>query len=359
MGGILGTGGSFLAGNGGSLTSGTGGAFGAGGNKPFGAGGSPLAGNGGALVNVAGGAQLGMGGGIGNGGSAGGGSGAAGMGGASGSAGSGGSSGASMGGGAGMVTGGMCCTSGDCLCHGPNPTGLTHANGPYKTATLTMPTGTVHYPTDAEPPLAGIAICPGFLNTGPEMAPWGPFYASWGIVCVVTNTGAADAPNIRGDKLVAAIQDLKKQNMTGPLSGKLAGRYGTSGYSMGGGGTTFASEADPTMKTSVGLAAWGPAGGKVKTPTLFICSDADTVASCTGTNSSYAAIPSGVPKMILDIPGVSHFNWFSPTDAVAGNGESGEYALAFNKVYLEGDERWKPILKTMAHAGTIKMDGVN
>src|SRR5262249_1409477 len=137
------------------------------------------------------------------------------------------------------------------------------------------------------------------------------------------------------------------------LMGKLAGRYGTSGYSMGGGGTTFASEADPTMKTSVGLAAWGPDGATVKVPTLFICSDADSVASCTGTDSSYAVITNSVRKMILDIPGVSHFNWFSPTDLVAGNGESGEYALAFNKVYLEGDERWKPILMTKPHAGTV------
>jgi hypothetical protein len=94
----------------------------------------------------------------------------------------------------------------------------------------------------------------------------------------------------------------------------------------------------------------------VKTPTLFICSDADTVASCSGTNTSYAAIPASVPKMILDIPGESHFNWFSPTDA--GMGESGAYALAFQKVFLEGDERWKPILSTMPKTGTTKMANV-
>ena len=216
-----------------------------------------------------------------------------------------------------------------------------------------MSTGTVYYPTNAEPPFAGVSICPGFLNTGPEMAPWGPFYASWGIVTVVTFTGAADAPDVRGQKLVAAIQELKTQNATGPLSGKLAGRYGTSGFSMGGGGTTFASEADPTMRTSIALAAWGPDGPTVQTPTLFICSDADTVSSCTGSHSSYAAIPNTVPKMILDIPGVSQFNFFSPTDDVAGGGESGEYALAFQKVYLESDERWKPILRMSPHAGAV------
>jgi hypothetical protein len=234
----------------------------------------------------------------------------------------------------------------------------TSKTGPYKTASFPMTTGTVYYPTDADPPFAGVSICPGFLNTGPEMAPWGPFYASWGIVTVVTTTGALDLPQIRGNELVAAINELKKQNTmsSSPLNGKLAGRYGTSGYSMGGGGTTFASEADPTMKTSVGLAAWGPDGFTVKTPTLFICSDADTVASCTGTNSSYGAIPSPTPKMILDIPGESHFNWFSPTDTPMG--ESGAYALAFQKVFLEGDTRWLSALKSKPWAGTTQMANI-
>lgn len=274
--------------------------------------------------------------------------------GASGSPGIGGMSGAAGATGTGGMPGtGKCCASGDCLCHGPDPTGLTSKNGPYKTATLTMPTGTVYYPTDAEPPLAGISICPGFLNTGPEMAPWGPFYASWGIICVVTNTTGADAPNIRGDKLVAAIGDLKKQGTgSGPLAGKLAGRYGTSGYSMGGGGTTFASVTDPTFLTSVGLAAWGPENGaKVKTPTLFICSDADTVAGCGFSNTAYMQMTEPTPKMTLDIPGASHFNWFGPNDA--GGGVSGQYALAFQKVYLEGDERWKPLLMKAPSTGKI------
>jgi hypothetical protein len=275
--------------------------------------------------------------------------------GVSGSSGGGGMSGvAGAGGGGGGMTGtGKCCSSGDCLCHGPDPTALTSKNGPYKTATLMMSTGTVYYPTDAEPPLAGVSICPGFLNTGPEMAPWGPFYASWGIVCVVTNTTGADAPNIRGQKLVAAIEELKKQGTgSGPLSGKLAGRYGTSGYSMGGGGTTFASNTDKTFLTSVGLAAWGPDNGAtIKTATLFICSDADTVAGCGFSTTAYGQIADPTPKMVLDIPGASHFNWFGPADA--GGGESGQYALAFQKVYLEGDQRWKPLLLSKPTTGKI------
>ena len=246
---------------------------------------------------------------------------------------------------------GSCCPDGDCLCHAPPPSELTANDGPYETATLKLGTGTLHYPTDAEPPFAGIAICPGFLNTGPEMAPWGPFYASWGIAVVVTNTTGADLPTVRGDKLVAAIEELKTQNEgSGPLVGKLAGRYGTSGYSMGGGGTTFASAKDATFRTSVGLAAWGPEGRNVKVPTLFLCSESDSVAGCGFSQTAYDEMGS-TPKMLVKIPSASHFAWFDPNDA--GRGMSGKYALAFQKVFLEGDERWRPLLLATPTQGSV------
>jgi hypothetical protein len=227
-------------------------------------------------------------------------------------------------------------------------------NGSFKTANFVGTTGTIYYPTDATPPLAGIAIIPGFLNTGPEMTSWGPFYASWGFVCVVTSSGAADVPQTRAQHLLAAVAEMKMQNTTSssPLFGKMADRYGTSGYSMGGGGTTFASETDTTLRSSVGLAAWGPDLTQgIKTPTLLICSDSDTVASCSGSTGAYtSSVVSGTPKMLLDIPGQSHFNWFTPTDAF---GESGSFALAFNKVFLDGDTRWKSLLTTKPAQGTM------
>jgi len=247
-----------------------------------------------------------------------------------------------------------CCFGADCLCHGPVPLTLTSDNGPFLTASFPTLTGTIYYPINAQPPFAALSICPGFLNTGPEMTPWGPFYASWGIVTEVTNTGFLDLPDQRGRDLMGAINDLKQQNLnfTSPLFGKLSGRYGTSGYSMGGGGTTYASLTDPTLKSSVGLAAWGPDGLGLRVPTLLFCSDADFVAACTGSNVTYIEMPLDVPKMVVDIPGVSHFNWFSPTDLVAGLGLSGKYALAFQKVYLENDQRWKALLLTLPPLGT-------
>jgi hypothetical protein len=166
------------------------------------------------------------------------------------------------------------------------------------------------------------------------MTGWGPFYAKWGIVTIITWTGAADTPNVRGDKLVAAIEELKKLNAdsSSPIFGKLSGSYGTSGYSMGGGGTTWASQTDPTFKTSVGLAPWGPVTG-MTVPTLFLEGNADTVAGM-----AVPSVASGTPSMQVVFTGYTHFNWFGPTDP------SGYYALAWQKVYLDGDERWKPLL---------------
>jgi pimeloyl-ACP methyl ester carboxylesterase len=176
------------------------------------------------------------------------------------------------------------------------------------------------------------------------MADWGPFYASYGIVTVITNTGGGDFPAIRAQKLMAALEEIKKLNddPSSPIGGKLAGRYGTSGYSMGGGGTTITARDNPTLKTSIGLAAWSPTGARVQVPTLLMCGTSDGVAACSQSEGAYREIPDTTPKMLIAISGATHFSWFSPTGA--GRGISGQYALAFQKVFLEGDERWRPFL---------------
>jgi hypothetical protein len=225
---------------------------------------------------------------------------------------------------------------------------LTSRNGPYGYSTFgILGRGTVYYPRTAPAPWGGVAVCGGFVNTGPEMNNWGEFYASHGIVTIITNTGALDLPDLRGTKLVQAIQALRAENTRAgsPLFGKMADRYGTSGYSMGGGGTTLASRSMPTLKTSVGLAPWAPTGIGVTVPTLLMCGSADIVAPCSGAQGAYNQIPATTPKMGLIISGGSHLtSWFGPTDLGSNGGATGEAALAFQKVYLEGDERWKPFL---------------
>jgi pimeloyl-ACP methyl ester carboxylesterase len=341
---------------GGTPSAGAGGTFGASG---MGAGPAPIAGMGSA-AGMTGGGGMGMPspaglGGSGTGGTTGGAGGMAGDDGMAGMAGTDAMAGAggmgAAGGDAGAGTG-TCCADGNCLCRDPEPTGVTSSAGPFDTASFRVSTGTVYYPTDAEPPFAGVAICGGFLNTGPEMESWGPFYASHGIVTIITTTTGADIPDIRAVKLLAAIESLKAENTKSgsELFGKMSDRYGTSGYSMGGGGTTIASAEESTLKTSVGLAPWAPVGAGIQVPTLLLCGSSDGTAPCSMAQSSYRSIPEATPKMMISISGASHFSWFGPGDA--GRGTSGAYALAFQKVYLEGDERWKPFLLESPSGGT-------
>lgn len=243
------------------------------------------------------------------------------------------------------ASGGMCCSGGSCLCHGEPATDLGYKVGPYDTDSYALAlTGTVYYPTDAEPPLAGIAIIPGFLNSGPEMADWGPFYASYGIVVVVTNTDPSAPPSSRATTLLNGVKALKAENTESgsPLYGKLSDRFGTSGYSMGGGGTTIASGQDSSLKVSIGLAPWGGNGDNVTVATLLLCGSADTTAPCSMSSPVYRAISDSTPKMMVVMQGASHFAWFGPEGAEFGR--SGMIALAFAKLHLEGDERWKSVL---------------
>jgi hypothetical protein len=203
--------------------------------------------------------------------------------------------------------------------------------------------GCVFYPMDAEPPFAAVTISDGFGGSGgcgpSQTGEWGPLYASWGIVAMIIHTGSGDQPAQRGTKLSAAVEAFKMENTKSdsPLMGKLSGRYGTSGFSMGGGGTTFSAMKDATLKTNVAIMAWGPASGGIMVPSLFIFGSSDTLANTMGM-APYSSISGTVPKMTVTI---SSGHAGQPS---SGGGGSGKAGLAFQKVFLEGDERWRPVL---------------
>src|SRR5688572_28185314 len=238
-----------------------------------------------------------------------------------------------------------CCPDGKCLCHGPAPTALTANNGPFKTASYSVSAGCIYYPTDAQPPFAAVTVSDGFLGAGgcgvTQTNRWGPLYASWGIVTMIVNTGSSDQPNQRGQALIRGVEAFKAENTKSgsPLNGKLAGRYGTSGFSMGGGGTSYASRTDKTLLSSVAIMPWGPVTSGITTPTLVICGSSVGTAPCSSHgNPLYRGIGGDTPKMRIEVS-IGHSG--QPT---AGGGESGRVGLAFQKVFLEGDLRWRPLL---------------
>jgi len=246
----------------------------------------------------------------------------------------------------GMMGPGGCCPDGDCLCHGEPPATLDAAGeeGPFMTDSVDIRTaGCVYFPTNAEPPFAAVAISDGAGGVGgcgfSQTGNWGPLYASWGIVAMIIHTSGGDSPTARGTKLSAAIEAYKMENMKAdsPLFGKLSGRYGTSGFSMGGGGTTYAAQDDATLRTNVSIMAWTPARTGITVPSLFIFGNADGLAGTMGM-SSYNGIADTVPKMAVT---VSAGHSGQPS---AGGGDSGAAGVAFQKVFLEGDTRWRPLL---------------
>jgi hypothetical protein len=240
---------------------------------------------------------------------------------------------------------GSCCSDGDCICREEPPSALTDEEGPYQVESYAHDAGCIYYPTDAEPPFSAVAISDGFGGSGgcgrTQTDGWGPLYASHGIVAMIINTTGGDQPNVRGEKLTQGIAAFKaeNENSQSPLHTKLSGRYGTSGFSMGGGGTSYASQDDMTLKSSVAIMPWGPVREGVEVPTLVICGSSDTIASCSSHgNGLYAGIDDSVPKMRIV---VSSGHAGQPS---AGGGDSGKYGLAFQKLFLDGDERWRPLL---------------
>ena len=267
----------------------------------------------------------------------------------------------SNGDGDGKLKDGECCPDGKCLCHGPAPTALTSENGPFATKSYSITQGCIHYPdgADAKPPFAAVTVSDGAGGTGgggrcgpSQTNRWGPFYASWGIVTMIVYTTGGDQPSQRGTKLVGGVTALKAENIKegSPLKGLLAGRYGTSGFSMGGGGTSYASRADKTLLTSVAIMPWSPVRSGLTVPTLVICGSSDGIASCASHgNALYRGVGMDVPKMRVTVPS-GHAGQPS-----AGMGKSGQYGLAFQKVFLEGDTRWRPLLAAaMSDESTIK-----
>jgi hypothetical protein len=198
-----------------------------------------------------------------------------------------------------------------------------------------------------------VAICPGFTATQSSINTWGPFLASHGIVVMTIDTNTTgDSVVQRSTALMDALDCLKSENTRsgGPLMGKLdTGRMGLMGWSMGGGGTWIDANTHPELKTAITLAGHiitAPGGtGAIKTisvPTLMFAGQTDSAILGGGMSQPiYTQIPDSVPKMLYEISGLGHDAGNNP----ANNSKNvGLYGLSWQKVFLEGDQRYKQFL---------------
>jgi dienelactone hydrolase len=212
----------------------------------------------------------------------------------------------------------------------------------------------LYYPESATPPFASIVIVPGFTAQRSDIAPWASFLASHGIVSLAIDSNTVgDLPDVRSQGLLDALASLKKENArTGsPIAGKLdLSRMAVMGWSMGGGGTWLTADSHPELKAAVSLCGWilDVVGAKTTVPSLQLAVRDDELAAGMS-QPVYAAIPNATPKMLIEWASGGH--WTNNTPSNQGR-QVGRYGLAWLKVFLEGDDRYRQFFKTMPMAGS-------
>lgn len=275
--------------------------------------------------------------------------------------------GASAGGSAGLMPGSTNSTTGGKLVREANPSSASiRQAGEYAVKSYTEAMGLVggtaygdaaiagdgselYYPEGATPPFASVVIVPGFTAQRSDIAAWGSFLASHGIVTLAIDTNTVgDLPDVRAAGLLDALESLKKENLRpgSPVEGRLdTTRMGVMGWSMGGGGTWIAADSHPELKVAVSLCGWSVqrVGGATSVPSLQLAVQDDELAAGMS-QPVYQAIPDRTPKMILEFARGGH--WVNNNPANEGN-QVGAYGLSWIKVFLEGDERYREFLKIM------------
>lgn len=286
-----------------------------------------------------------------------------------------------------------------CRCTlGPRP--IAYVSG-FGGADYRFKSGTVYYPTDAAETghLASIILIGGFGCGPSSLKAWAPYYASHGIVAMTIGTHHPfrDMPWDRSESLLDAVRVLKAEHarVGSALYGRLdTSRVAVQGWSMGGGGALLAALADPTLKCAIAVAPWNRQCTDLTAtvPTLFLVGSSDRQAPAhLHAWPQYRATTA--PKLILEVSGGDHAIANGPaggnllaaigpmccglpdpmcgkgktifgvvtgtalpcclidgptghaSDREAMHGDIGSLALAWLRVFLEGDERFRAQLQ--------------
>ena len=239
---------------------------------------------------------------------------------------------------------------------GPAPTTASlSVDGVYEVMTYTdipdvpeFGDATVYYPVDTPTPIGGVAISPGWTELQRHIEWWGPRLASHGYAVLVldTNDPRADQPEARAEALIAAVRILRGENdrAGSPLNGRIdPGKMAIMGHSMGGGGVLIAANNYPDeIQAAIPFTPWQPAGdfSQIIVPTLVMAGSADRVAGVADHAwPHFQSIAESTIKVFMEIDGGSHYI------ADSSRGEDlatiGRYGIAWLKLYLDGDERYR------------------
>lgn len=250
------------------------------------------------------------------------------------------------------------CGSGTATMAGPGPSiAALSGDGPYQVESYTefpdveeFGDATIYYPTDAPRPVGAIAISPGFTERQSHISWWGPRLASHGFIVLTLDTNTpADRPDVRADALIAAVELLRAENTRGesPIRGKVdPGKMAVGGHSMGGGGALIAADRMGTdLKAAIPFTPWQPEGdfSRVTAPTLLIAGESDQIAAVDAHAwPHFESLPDGLPRVYMEFAGGDHF--ITDTDRGQDLDTIGRYAIAWLKLHLDGDERYRPFI---------------
>ncbi|WP_442806352.1 bis(hydroxyethyl) terephthalate hydrolase [Streptomyces sp. NBC_01317] len=201
--------------------------------------------------------------------------------------------------------------------------------------------GTVYYPTStADGTFGAVVISPGFTATQSSISWLGPRLASQGFVVFTIDTNTTlDQPDSRGRQLLAALDYLTERSSVRTRID--SARLGVMGHSMGGGGTLEAAKSRPSLQAAIPLTGWNTdkSWPEVRTPTLIIGADGDTVAPVASHSEPfYTSLPSSLDKAYLELNGATHFTPNSSDTTIA------KYSISWLKRFIDDDTRYEQFL---------------
>jgi triacylglycerol lipase len=208
--------------------------------------------------------------------------------------------------------------------------------------------GTIYYPVGAAMPIGGVAISPGYTETQRHIYWWGPRLASHGYAVLVldTNDRRRDEPEERAEALIAAVRILRAENDRGdsPLRGRIdGGKMAVMGHSKGGGGALVAANEYPDeIQAAIPYTPWQPEGdfSRITVPTLLMAGSADRVARVVDHAwPHFLSISESTTRVYMEVDDGDHYI----ADSTRGRDLAtiGRYAIAWLKLYLDGDERYR------------------
>lgn len=232
-----------------------------------------------------------------------------------------------------------------------------NGNGSFEVRTYTdfpdvpeFAAATIYYPVGTDEPVGGVAIAPGFTEEQRHISWWGPRLASHGYAVLVLDTNERrERPDARAAALIAGVTLLRAEGHRegSPLFGGIdPARMAVMGHSMGGGGALLAAnEHSDQIRAAIPFTPWEPDSdlAGITAPTLVLAGSDDTVAEVDEHAwRHFGLIPESTPKVYLEVAGGDHY--IADTTRGTDLATMGRYALAWLRLYVDRDERYRDLI---------------